>query len=235
MQCDSILLIDQDLEIHHLVDKTIKQLDYSIVSAFSGGEGIHLAYDNHPTLILVDTHLPDSDGYNTCRKLREMTDAPIIMISNSHQQSELLKSFECGADEIIVKPIHSEELCARIQVLTRRYSKSNNNRFIYNDGHLVIDFYEFTISVHGATSNMTTTELNILKVLAERPRQVIPRHEIMKFVWENSNYYDNNLLSTYISTIRKKIRDPMDQHEYIHTYWGRGYWFEPRGTVHAEN
>jgi DNA-binding response OmpR family regulator len=234
MRCDSILIVDQDLEFHHFIDKTLHLMDYAIVNAFSGGEGIHLAYDYHPDLIMLDPHLPDADGYITCKKLREMTDVPIILVTNTHQQSDLLKGFECGADEFIVKPIQPDELRARMQALIRRYPRETSDRFIYNDGHLVIDFFEFTISVHGSTSKMTATELNILKVLVERPRQVISRHDIMKLVW-NNKFYDQNLLSTYISSIRKKIRDPADQHDYIHTYWGRGYWFEPRGTMHMNN
>lgn len=225
-----ILMIEDDLECIKLVETILANKGYNTFSATTGREGLKMAYELHPDLIILDVMLPDMDGFEVCTRLRELSDVPILMLTARGAQSDLLRGFSAGVDDYVRKPFSREELVARLGALLRRRQMSNGNHNIithYTDGVLDVNLIEQSVSLHGQNISLTPTEFRILAVLVSHPKQVISSRTLALEVWGNGYDPDPRSICVYIYNLRKKLGDVQMKHQYIRTQWGMGYWFNP--------
>lgn len=226
-----LLIIDDDVEFLTLLEKMLKTEGYKVFLASSGSEGLHLAYEQHPDLITLDISMPGQDGFEVCKSLREITNAPILMLTARSAASDIKHGFAVGADDYIKKPFSNDEFLFRVKALLRRGKNDNlnNNAVInnYSDGALKIDLIGRSCFVKGSPVSLTATEFNLLSILIQHPSQTLSIRTLLTEVWGDGYSHDKGVLSLYIHQLRQKLMDDNEDHKYIQTQWGRGYSFTP--------
>jgi DNA-binding response OmpR family regulator len=233
-----ILFIDGDVEFLGALDKFLSMEGYKVILASSGSEGLHLAYEQHPDLIIMGVSLPNENGFDVCKSLREVTNIPILMLTVRSSAADVKQGFAVGADDYMKKPFSHDELLSRVKALLRRGKNSNlnkNNLAIINyvDTVLKVDLRARSCTVKGKSVSLTATEFNLLSVLVQHPNRTLSIRTLLVEVWGDGYSHNKGLLSLYIHQLRKKLQDNNEDHSYIRTQWGKGYFFSPMPKVEA--
>jgi DNA-binding response OmpR family regulator len=227
-----ILMIDDDPELGALVAAILNSDEFSVHHAHAGGDGIKKAYQIHPDLIILDVMMPDLDGFTVCMRLREMMDAPILMLTARSNKNDMMRGFAVGVDDFLNKPFDNHELEARVRALLRRskkpHSGSGSHITSYADPVLKVDLLSKTVKLLGEVVELSPIEYNLLAYLVQEQGNVMPHRELVREVWGDTYGNSTAMLSLYIYYLRKKLKDGKHGHQYIRTFWGRGYWFAPR-------
>jgi DNA-binding response OmpR family regulator len=234
---DKILIIDDDLDFIQVM--TIKfHLDgYEVFSATSGWEGIKLAYEAHPDIILVDIMMPETDGFDTCQNLRRMTNTPILILTARSAESDVIRGLYQGADDFLSKPFSHEILEARIRALLRRArapKQASAKADHYSDNVLRIDLESQYLVSLGKKKKLTPTERDILTILLNSSDRSATYQELSMRFWGRYDQSAKDSLAVHVTSLRKKIRTLCDDHEYIQNQWGVGYLFVPRKSLQPE-
>jgi len=234
---DKILIIDDDLDFIQVM--TIKfHLDgYEVFSATSGWEGIKLAYEAHPDIILVDIMMPETDGFDTCQNLRRMTNTPILILTARSAESDVIRGLYQGADDFLSKPFSHEILEARIRALLRRArapKQASAKADHYSDNVLRIDLESQYLVSLGKKKKLTPTERDILTILLNSNDRSATYQELSMRFWGRYDQSAKDSLAVHVTSLRKKIRTLCDDHEYIQNQWGVGYLFVPRKSLQPE-
>lgn len=227
-----ILLIDDDPELGKLVDVILRPMDLTVYQSYSGTDGLKKSYDLHPDLVILDIMMPGMDGFSVCSRLREMSSVPVLMLTARTDQRDMLHGFTVGADDFVRKPFNKGEFEARVRALLRR---SNDRRaeptsyiLSYEDPILAVDLNSQTVKLNGEILDLTPREFSLLSYLVREQGKIISKRELAREVWGESVPGGLSNPSLYVFYLRKKMEDGQHGHQYIHTLWGRGYWFEPR-------
>ncbi len=226
-----ILVIDDDPDLAKLLTIILKPQGFTVYHAHDGKEGLKNAYELHPDLIILDVMMPRVNGWDVCIRLRELTDVPILMLTARSAEADVVRCFRSGADDYMTKPFGKAELEARVRALLRR--KTTRSRTTssdvrhYTDRLLSIDLETQVVELKGSVLDLSTTEYSLLACLVRNMGRTLTHSQLIREVW-GSEYGDiSSTLSLYIHYLRKKIKDPQHNHQYIHTQWGRGYCFMP--------
>lgn len=234
-----ILIIDDDADTVDLLDMILKEDGHAVFRAYSGMDGLRKAYDAHPDLIILDIMMPGMDGFEVCDRLRDMTQVPVLMLTAKSGDADVLRGFRMGADDYVHKPFSNAELRARVQALIRRKNSHNHEELpvlaSYDDGLLIVDFEEQTVVLNDREIQLSATEFHLLTVLIQHQRNVVPQRELLREVWGDGFENSPAMVSLYIYYLRKKLSNGGHGHQYIHTQWGRGYWFAPRSDSSGLN
>ncbi|MBI5965076.1 MAG: response regulator transcription factor [Chloroflexi bacterium] len=227
-----VLVIDDDPELGKLIEAVLKTLEFSVYQAFSGEEGLKQAYALHPDLFILDIMMPDMDGFDVCRRLREMTNIPILMLTARTHEADMLHGFSVGVDDFVKKPFSAKELEARVRALLRRSTNNGKNNASnitrYKDEILNINLESQSVELNGSMLELSSTEYGLLACLVRNMGKIVPHNQLMHEVWGSSYGNTASTLTIYIFYLRKKLEDAQHGHQYIHTQWGRGYWFLPQ-------
>jgi DNA-binding response OmpR family regulator len=224
---ETILIIDDDADLAKIVQINLEREGYKTVAASSGVEGLQKAYSSQPDLVILDIMMPGMDGWTTCRRLREISDVPIIMLTARGMESDIVKGLELGADDYIVKPFGTKELLARIHALLRRTDTSSTKRPpIYSDGELTVDFAKRMVTVRSKQVDLTPTEFKLLSTFVQNEGRVLPHRFLLTQVWGPEYADEVNYLKLYVRYLRQKIEEDPSNPEYILTEWGVGYRFK---------
>ena len=216
-----ILIVEDDTDIHNLIEDILEKVKYEVVSAYSGTEAISLIENNDIDLILLDLMLPGITGEEIIKKV---TDIPIIVISAKISTEDKVNSLTIGANDYVTKPFDTSELLARIKVQLRMNKKEEN--LVYKD--MVLERRTHTLYINKEKISLTKIEYQILEQLLLKPKEIITKTKLINLLNNNSNnliytkQYDENSLKVHISNIRKKIRN-ITQTEYIESVWGIGF------------
>lgn len=213
-----ILIIEDDISIHNVLEELLKQKDYEIFNAYSGTEALLLLEKERYDLILLDLMLPGLSGEEIIKRVK---DTPIIVLSAKVSSDDKVACLLSGASDYVTKPFDSKELLARIEVQLR--GKKNNNikeSLKYKELELLDDNH--TLLVSNNKVNLTRTEYAILKQLLINNGQVITKNRLLELIILDTEDCDENSLRVHISNLRKKIRDYSDV-EYIESIWGIGF------------
>jgi two-component system KDP operon response regulator KdpE len=223
---ETILIIDDDAALAKIVQINLEREGYSTVVASSGVEGLQKAYSNQPNLVILDIMMPGMDGWVTCRRLREISDVPIIMLTARGMEADVVKGLELGADDYIVKPFGTKVLLARIHALLRRTDASATKKPpIYSDGELTVDFVKRVVMVRSERVDLTPTEFKLLSNFVQNEGRVLPHSYLLTQVWGPEYVDEVNYLKLYVRYLRQKIEKDPSNPEYILTEWGVGYRF----------
>lgn len=224
-----ILVIDDDPDIAKLLTAILQPEGFFVYQACDGKEGLKSAYQWHPALVILDIMMPELDGWQTCIRLRELSDVPILMLTARAAEADMLRGFDLGADDYMKKPFSKAELEARVHALLRRQEKRGRSSEIshYIDKVLSIDLQTQTVDLEGQTLNLSITEFSLLACLVRNMGMIVPHSQLLREVWGCENGNMSSTLTLYIHNLRKKLRNSRLGHEYLHTQWGRGYCFVP--------
>lgn len=223
---EKILVIDDEKMTVDLLSILLERRGFEVIKAYGAEEGLRAAYRTHPDLILLDIMMPDMDGWEVCRRLRELSDVPILFLTAIDDTRDRVRGLEMGADDYIIKPYDNNELVARIRAHLRRAPKpAVAEELAFNGGNLRINFISREVWVHGKPVHLTPKEFNLLGVLARNAGRVMSRTELVKEAW-GPEYGDAiESLKLYIHYLRQKIEPDPQQPIYILTSRGVGYRF----------
>lgn len=230
-----ILIIDDEVDLARNLQLQLEAQGYQTIVANEGREGLRLAYQHQPDLVILDLMMPGMSGYETCEHLRTMSEVPILMLTAMDSEDALVRGFSSGSDDYLTKPFRMRELDMRIRALLRRGGRQATNTEVYNDGNLKIDLSTQQIFRTGQEIHLTPTEFRLLECLVRNQGQVVHHDELLKRVWGTAYKSATVLLSVYISYLRDKLEEKPGEPEYILNKWGVGYWFAPREGFNNPN
>ncbi|MGN0376203.1 MAG: response regulator [Suilimivivens sp.] len=223
----SVLLIEDEENIRSFIGTTLKNQNYKITTASSGTEGLHLCASLCPDIVLLDLGLPDIDGMEVIKRLREWSSIPIIVISARSHEQEKAKALDLGADDYITKPFGTVELLARIRTSLRHSSQLNNGNAArtcaYHHGNLVIDYEKHLVTLSGEMIHLTQIEFKLLSLLAMNSGKVLTYSYIMEKIWGPYMDSNNQILRVNMANIRRKIEKNPATPEHVFTEIGIGY------------
>lgn len=228
---DTVLIVEDDRDIREVVTILLGREGFKTLQAATGKEALEQIRKN-PDLILLDVMLPDIDGYEVCRRIRQVSLAPVLFLTAKSGVHEKTEGFKAGGDDYLVKPFFQEELMARIRALLRRYEKYRGKEQITEEEKYLeqgcfrvsLEFNE--VFKNGEAISMTDIEYKILKLLMQYRNKIFSIQNIYESVWEKPYFYDaNNTVMVHIRRLRMAIEDDPRHPSYIRTEWGRGYRF----------
>jgi DNA-binding response OmpR family regulator len=225
---EKILVIEDDPLQADMMQQLLMHHGFQSIMAIDGLEGLRRLYDTQPDLVLLDVMLPKVDGWEICRRIREMSTVPIMMITSRNSEEEKIKGLRLGADDYIVKPYNLDELAARIEAVLRRTRMPppiKNTVLRFAGGDLIIDPENPTVMIDGRPLELTRTEHQILLFLARRPGQVTSVEETLKAVWGFNTQVNVDNVKWYIWRLRQKLEGNSAKSRFIFTERGTGYRF----------
>lgn len=226
---NSVLIIDDDKELCALMKKCVEQENLSVITAHNGAEGLRLASENDYSLVILDVMLPDIDGFQILRKIREVSIVPVLMLTAKNDESDKVLGLRIGADDYLTKPFGINELTARVNSLIRRFTTLNpstggeRESVIFKE--MVIDKANRLVTINGNIIDLTGKEFDLLFFLAANKGRVFTKKQIYTQVWEEDYAFDDSNIMSFISKLRKKIEPDPEQPFYIQTVRGVGYRF----------
>ncbi|WP_088265761.1 response regulator transcription factor [Bacillus mycoides] len=231
MEKYSILIVDDDRDIIRFVNENLKQEGFSVFSADNGDEALEVLNNNDVQLAILDVMMPQMDGIELCRRIREKYSLPIMFLSAKSSDVDKVVGFSTGADDYIVKPFSTIEFIARVKAQLRRYTYFNQNAVQViekkiNIRGLEIDEVSRTVMLYGETINLTKTEYDILYLMAAAMNRVFTIEEIYESVWKERAYESNNTVMVHIARLRNKIEENPKEPKFIQNVWGVGYKIE---------
>lgn len=221
---ETILLIEDEPQIRRLLAITLESNDYKVLQASTGKEGILLAANHSPDLILLDIGLPDMSGHEVLKELRLWFNKSIIMLSVQNSENDIVSALDNGATDYLSKPFRSAELLARIRSAIRNNNPKNlSNWLVFDD--IEIDLIGHTVKKNKELLKLTATEFNLLVVLAKNEGRVLTHQYLLKEIWGVGAQLETQYLRVFIGTLRKKIEDDANRPKHIQTESGVGYRF----------
>ncbi|HZK55938.1 MAG TPA: response regulator transcription factor [Desulfosporosinus sp.] len=223
-----IILVDDEPEILTLVRDYLSREGFNVLTAQNGTDGMQLIEREKPDLVLLDWMLPGMSGLEMCRRLRETSTIPIIMLTAKSEEIDRVLGLEFGADDYIVKPFSLRELAARIKTVLRRSSgvvPDKATSLVIVRGDLAIDITSHKVTKRGSEILLTPTEFNILHLLATRPGTVYSRLQLLRQAMGEEYLYYERSIDTHVSNLRKKVEDNPSDPKYVETVFGVGYRF----------
>jgi Response regulators consisting of a CheY-like receiver domain and a winged-helix DNA-binding domain len=217
-----ILVIDDEVEIRRLLKVGLTAHGYDFLEATSGQEGIYQTAVARPDIVLLDMGLPDLDGLNVVKQIREWSQIPIIILSVRGQDNDKVNALDFGADDYLTKPFSMSELLARIRVAMRHQGNLKDEPTI-QIGDLWIDLARRQVKVGGIEVHLTPTEYDLLKILISNAGKVVTHRYLLTNLWGGDGQEYSQYLRIYISQVRKKIENDPNQPKYILTEPGVGY------------
>jgi DNA-binding response OmpR family regulator len=220
-----ILIVDDDPGIRKFIRSNLEAREYEVLLAADGEEGIKMVEAEMPDLILLDIMMPKVIGPEVCRRVREWSEIPIIMLSAREGEMDKVKCLDCGADDYLTKPFSIKELLARIKAVMRRSqpggTPGGQSKFAKDD--LVVDFGGNTVTLQGKPLNLTAIENKIICYLAANAGRIITPNQLLEHVWGEEYVGDYSVLQVNICRLRNKLQDDPKKPRYIKTKPGIGY------------
>ena len=225
-----ILIVEDDKYIINFISMSLKKEDFDYVIAKTCGEANALFYANRPDMIILDLGLPDGDGIEIIKNVREISKIPIIVVSARQEEEEKIQALDLGADDYVTKPFSPSELVARVKAHLARYERLIGSNMPQNDiieiRGIKIDKTARRVWVNGEEKQFTTKEFDLLTFLAENPNHVFTKEELFRKIWDMESIGDIATVTVHIKKIREKIEMNTNKPQYIETIWGVGYRFK---------
>ena len=216
------LLIDDDQKLGNLLKNYLKTFDIDLSVVNDPREGITTINDLDPDLLILDVMMPHINGFDLCKKIREESNKPIIILSARGESDDKVKGIDLGADDYLSKPFEARELVARIHGLLRRLQKDSDKN---PDQIFKVDQQRLEVSLNGAILDLTTKEFELMDLFIKSPGVIFSRDEIIKEIKGIDAHLFSRSIDILISRLRHKIEDDPKDPQLIKTIWGKGYMF----------
>ena len=224
-----ILVVDDEKPIVEILKVNLVKSGYRVIEAYDGIEAVNKALSEEPDLILLDVMLPGQDGFSVCKKIRETSSVPIIMLTAREEEVDKILGLELGADDYMTKPFSLRELMARVKANLRRTqftAKEDENGDVISFGDLSIDIEKYEVRKRGQVIELTFREFELLKFLATKRGKIFSRENLLNKVWDYEFYGDVRTVDVTIRRLREKLEENPAEPKYIMTKWGVGYYFK---------
>jgi len=227
-----ILVVDDEISITEVISLYLQREGFKVRVARNGTDALAAIHSTKPALIILDVMLPQVDGLEIIRRLRQNPgfDTPIILLTARSQETDRIYGLELGADDYVTKPFSPAELVSRVKAVLRRThtrGRLGEQEQPLDYGSLRIDPRTRQVNVRGKSVELTATEFNLLWFMATHPRQVFKRNQLLEHVWGFSDYVDPSTVTVHIRRLREKIEQDPGNPTCLLTMWGVGYKFEP--------
>ncbi|MBA7482137.1 KDP operon transcriptional regulatory protein KdpE [subsurface metagenome] len=229
-----ILIVDDDAALVRLFAQILTGKGYEVLKASNGQEALRLFFAHKPDLVLLDIVMPELDGWQTCSRIRDLSDVPIIMLTGQQKsEDDVVRGLDYGADDYLLKPVGSKELLARVRAILRRAelppALDVEKRVTYTDDYLAVDVAERKVMVNGKRVKLTPIEFRLLVFLVENAGRILTHQQLLEKVWGWEYTDDLDYVRIYISHLRRKIEPEPAKPRYIITEPGVGYCFQKTG------
>ena len=222
----SILIIEDDVSILKGLKDNLEYEGYAVLTETNGVQGLQLALEKKPDLILLDIMLPEINGYEICRKIKnEIPELPIIMITARGSEMDKVSGLDIGADDYVTKPFSIPELMARVRAAFRRIAAVHNIPDQYNFGNVKLDFKQYQAFRNNKEIKLSSKEFEIMKYLIKHEDEVVHRHDLLDEVWGFKTMPTTRTVDNFIADLRKKLEENPSKPKYIISVRGVGYRF----------
>jgi DNA-binding response OmpR family regulator len=219
-----ILVVDDDIRMVRMMKRMLELEGFQVITASGGEQALKLFDKETPSLVLLDIMMQDMDGYTVCRRIREFSEIPIIMVTARGDDKEKVEGLDVGADDYVTKPFSASELSARVRAVLRRAGdREAHQDTIFHFKDLEIDFTSHRAAVRGKELKLTATEYKMLSYICQNAGRVVTPDQLLDKVWGEEYVGAAHLLQVNIARLRKKLGDDAKQPEYILTRSGIGY------------
>lgn len=228
MDKKQILVVDDERSISDILKINLEKEGYLVLTAADGEEGLKLALREEVDLVLLDVMLPKMDGFEVCKKIRQKSEVPIVMLTARSEEIDKILGLELGADDYVTKPFSVRELLARVKANLRRTVSQKDAEPSEGDiiiGDITINTERYELRKRGKVIELTLREFELVRFLAETPNRICSRDTILRKVWGYEYVGDDRTVDVTISRLREKIEDNPGEPEYIMTRRGIGYYF----------
>ncbi|MBP1465470.1 response regulator transcription factor [Candidatus Chloroploca sp. M-50] len=222
MEKRTILVVDDDQNLRDLIRINLEYEGFKVLTATNGVECIATVREQRPDMILLDIMMPEMDGLEACRRIRQFSQLPILMLTAKVQSNDIITGLDHGADDYLAKPFDIDELAARIRALLRRVPPSYRP-LTAGKGEVTIDQQAREVMVRGELIDLTPTEYHLLIILAEKAGTVVDHETLLRAVWGQEFSRDNDYLKVYIWHLRRKLEQDPRKPRLLLTEWGVGY------------
>ena len=223
----TILIVEDDKELGRLLRENLQDRGFQVLLAHNGLDGLQLLQKHRPDLVLLDVMMPRMDGWEACRRIRETSDTPIIMLTARRDEQDKVRGLQLGADDYVIKPFSVAELTARIQAVLRRYIHPVVPEYIRQiDDRLAIDQARNQVLMYGQAIELSDIEYRLLNCLLDQAGCVVTHQNLLTQVWGWEYADEVRYLKVYIHRLRAKIEQDPQNPVYIITERGRGYCFQ---------
>jgi DNA-binding response OmpR family regulator len=230
MEVKTILVVEDEASIAEVVSLYLKRGGYNVQIASDGRQAMNILERQLPDFVILDLMIPGIDGLSLTRWLRDRSNVPIIMLTARREEIDRIAGLEMGADDYVVKPFSPQELVSRVRAVFRRVGQEGSGLEseapISFDG-LVINPGSRVVTVNDSDIELTVKEFDMLYLLAQHPKQVFTRDQLLERVWGGAQYIDPGTVTVHVRRIREKIEDDPSKPMRLLTVWGVGYKFEP--------
>ncbi|GAA1593764.1 response regulator transcription factor [Kribbella hippodromi] len=214
-----LLVVDDEATVRELLSATLRFAGFEVTSAATAAEAVAAAVAEPPDLVLLDVMLPDTDGFDVVRRLREHGPMPVLFLTARDGQADKIRGLSLSADDYVTKPFDLEELIARIRAVLRRTTGRHSD--VLTAGRLALDAEGHQLTRDGSPLRVSPTEFRLLRYLMENAGRVVSKAQILEQVWRYDFNGDTSIVDTYISYLRRKVDDA--EPKLIHTVHGVGY------------
>lgn len=222
-----VLAIDDDPDMARFLDTLLTRRGFRVVIAPDGHTGLRLAWQTRPDAIILDIMMPGMDGFDVCRRLKQVTDAPILFVTARGDTEALEQGLALGADDYVVKPFRPQELVSRLNASLRRPHPGDDGagKPLFVGDSVMLDCNRQVLVLDGSDITLTSTEFEVLRLLMAHPGTVFTVNAILARVWGAERMGDAGLVKHYIYQLRQKIEIEPECPQHLHTVRGRGYYF----------
>lgn len=217
-----VLVVDDELQIRRFLRIALEANGYRVFETATGGEAIQEAARTRPDLVILDMSLPDIDGLEVLRRLREWTSTPTIILSVRDAERDKVAALDAGADDYLTKPFSLEELLARLRV-AQRHAQPGDNQTVFRAGNVTVDLAHRQVTKGGEVIRLTPTEYALLRLLVQHAGKVLTHRQILKEVWGPEYMDETHYLRVYFAQLRQKLEDDPALPQLILTEPGVGY------------
>jgi two-component system KDP operon response regulator KdpE len=222
---ETVLIIDDDKTLIDLLGQALGKAGYEILGATNGIDGLQILYKQNVDLVILDVMMPRMDGWETCTRIRDISDVPVIMLTAKDGEANALKGFQCGADDYVTKPFSFAELTARVKAVLQRARKAphDEQKNVHVCNELVVDADNSQVMVRGKPISLTPTEFQLLLTLVENAGHILSHEQLLSQVWGPEYVDEPGYVKRYIWYLRQKIEEDPSDPQYIITERGFGY------------
>lgn len=218
-----IMIVEDDMTIRDILGETFEKWGFDIAKVEDFNEVLQVFITESPHMVLLDINLPTFDGFYWCNKIREVSEVPIIFISSRNTPMDMIMAMNMGGDDFIQKPFDTNVLMAKINALLRRsYSYIDTGSNVLEHDGVILNLKDWEVLYEDEKVNLSKTEFTILHLLMQQKGTIVSRNKIMRMLWKDESFVDNNTLTVNINRLRKKLAE-IGKENFITTKKGEGY------------